>query len=376
MSTLPTVCHLTTVHKRSDTRIFIKQCTALAVWGYNVHLVVADGLGNEEKEGVKIHDIGRPNGKLQRMLLFSSKIFKKAIKIDADIFHFHDPELMFVGGKLIGRGKRVVYDVHEDLPRQIFTKPYLPKFAMRLVSVMIEKLENKMAKKYDVIITATPHIRNRFLTLNKKTYVVHNYPLLSEYESITSRWEEKEQAICYIGGIYEVRGIYENIEALGSSGLKMILAGVFQPKEFQEKCEKSKGWKYVEFAGFVNREEMASILARSKAGMVTLHPTVNYVDSLPVKMFEYMAAGIPVIASNFKLWRTIVEGSECGICVDPVNTAEIAKAIKSILSNDSMAQQMGENGKKAVLERYNWEIEKKTLFKVYGGLTNKSLGIA
>ena len=154
----------------------------------------------------------------------------------------------------------------------------------------------------------------------------------------------------YVGGIYEVHGIYENIEALAQLHCKMILAGFFQPKGFQKKCESSRGWQYVDFVGFVNRKEMASILARSKAGLVTLHATVNYIDSLPVKMFEYMASGIPVIASNFELWKTIVEGSQCGICVNPKNISEIANALKSILNNDELSKQMGENGRRAVLK--------------------------
>jgi glycosyltransferase involved in cell wall biosynthesis len=206
--------------------------------------------------------------------------------------------------------------------------------------------------------------------VNKRTEVIHNYPRLSEYEEINTSWEKKEEAVCYIGGIYEVRGIYENIEALNKLQCNLILAGIFQPKEFQKKCENSKGWQYVEFVGFVNRKEMASILARSKAGLVTLHPTVNYIDSLPVKMFEYMASGIPVIASNFELWKTIVEGSQCGICVDPKNISEITNAIKSILNNDELSKQMGENGRRAVLEKYNWDMEKKTLSEVYDSLND------
>ena len=364
------ICHLSTVHKRYDTRIFIKECISLVEEGYEVHLIVADDLGEENKDGVIIHNIGRPKGKIGRMLFFSRKLFKKAIAINADIYHFHDPELIFVGGKLIKKGKKVVYDVHEDVPRQIFTKPYLPKFLMLVVSSLVEKLENRMARKFSFIITATPHIKNRFLKVNKRTEVVHNYPRLSEYEEIATPWEKKEETVCYIGGIYEVRGIYENIEALAQLHRKMILAGIFQPKEFQKKCESSKGWQYVDFVGFVNRKEMASILARSKAGLVTLHATVNYIDSLPVKMFEYMASGIPVIASNFELWKTIVEGSQCGICVDPKNISEIANAIKSILDNDELSKQMGKNGKQAVLKKYNWDLEKKTLFEVYASLDN------
>lgn len=367
------VCHLSSVHRRYDTRVFLKECMSLIKHGYEVHLVVADGKGYEDYNGVKIHDVGKVHGLLTRFTKTTKAVLNKGLDIDADIYHFHDPELIFVGGKLRKRGKKVIYDVHEDVPRQIFAKPNLPKLLMGSISFLVEKLENRMARKFSFIITATPHIKNRFLKVNKRTEVIHNYPSLSEYDEITTPWEKKEEAVCYIGGIYEVRGIYENIEALAKLSNKMILAGIFEPKEFQKKCENSEGWQYVDFVGFVNRKEMASILARSKAGLVTLHPTVNYIDSLPVKMFEYMASGIPVIASNFELWKTIVEGSQCGICVDPKNISEIANAIKSILDDDKASKQMGKNGRQAVLEKYNWDLEQKTLLEVYDYLKKETL---
>jgi len=101
------------------------------------------------------------------------------------------------------------------------------------------------------------------------------------------------------------------------------------------------------------------------AGLVTLHPIVNYIDALPVKMFEYMVAGIPVIASNFSLWREIIEGNKCGLCVDPLNPSEIAKAIDYIMTHPAEAQQMGKNGLRAVQEQYNWDIEEKKLLALY-----------
>lgn len=95
---------------------------------------------------------------------------------------------------------------------------------------------------------------------------------------------------------------------------------------------------------------------------------MNYLDSLPIKMFEYMSAGIPVVASNFPLWKEIIEKNRCGVCVDPLSPKDIAKAINFIVQNPQIAQKMGENGKRAILEKYNWQIEEQKLFNIYEGL--------
>jgi glycosyltransferase involved in cell wall biosynthesis len=101
------------------------------------------------------------------------------------------------------------------------------------------------------------------------------------------------------------------------------------------------------------------------AGLVTLHPTPAYLDSLPVKMFEYMSAGLPVIASDFPLWREIIEGNDCGLCIDPLDPAAIAAAIDALVSNPARAEQMGRNGRAAVEQHFNWANEERKLLQLY-----------
>ena len=86
-------------------------------------------------------------------------------------------------------------------------------------------------------------------------------------------------------------------------------------------------------------------------------------------MFEYMAAGIPVVASNFPLWKEIIEENKCGICVEPANVEQISDAVNYLLNNPEEAQRMGANGRKAVEEKYNWNNEAKTLLQLYCDLS-------
>ena len=151
-------------------------------------------------------------------------------------------------------------------------------------------------------------------------------------------------------------------------GVKLNLAGIFFEKDTEARVKDHKAWSKVNELGFLNREEVRAILAKSKVGLVTLHPIINYIDSLPVKMFEYMAAGIPKIASNFPLWQEIIEGNQCGICVDPLDPQAIGEAIQYLIDNPSIAKQMGRNGRKAAEDKYNWAIEEQKLLKLYEGL--------
>ena len=360
------IVHLTSAHSRGDTRIFIKQCCSLAAAGHTVCLVVADGKGPEVLSGVQVFDVGHLRGRLKRMLMTTGRIFRQAVQLDADVYHLHDPELIPVGLKLKRSGKRVIFDAHEDVPKQLLGKPYLGPMRLRALANAFSLYERYACSKFDGIVAATPYIRDKFLLINPHTVDVNNFPLLGEWDAAVP-WDSKQSEVCYVGGIATIRGIKEVIAAMGQlpSAVRLNLAGRFSEPDVELATKKMPGWQQVNELGYLDRLGIREVLGRSVAGLVTLHPVINYLDALPVKMFEYMAAGIPPIASNFPLWREIVEGSACGLCVDPLDPAAIAGAIDYLGTHPAEARRMGENGRRAVLEKYNWAIEEVKLFGFY-----------
>lgn len=360
------IIHLTSVHPRYDTRIFYKMCISLAKQDYDVVLIVADGKGDKNNKGVQIKDVGTTKGgRFSRMTKTTSFVFKKAKDLDGDIYHLHDPELIPIGLKLKKLGKKVIFDAHEDFPKQLLSKPYLPKLLRIILSKIFEYYEKWTLPKYDFIIAATPFIRDKFLKINPNTIDINNFPIINQISNENVLEREKKNVV-YVGGISKIRGIEEMVSALGyTKNTKLNLAGNFDNKDLEKKIKKNAQWAKVNELGFLSRTDVYTLLTNSIAGLVVLHPKINYINALPVKMFEYMSAGIPVIASNFTLWREIIEGNECGICVDPKNPEAIGGAIQYLSDNPNQAQQMGKNGLEAVKQKYNWFVEEKKLLKLY-----------
>jgi glycosyltransferase involved in cell wall biosynthesis len=191
--------------------------------------------------------------------------------------------------------------------------------------------------------------------------------MLGELAGGAPDWGGKEKQVCYVGGIGTVRGIREMVRAMEfvQSGVRLQLGGRFSEKSVQAEVQSYPGWSRVDELGWLDRAGVAGVLKRSMAGLVTLRPISNYIDALPVKMFEYMSAGVPVIASNFPLWREIVEGNDCGLCVDPLQPKEIAEAVDFLVANPERAKAMGRNGQRAVREKYNWGNEEMKLLSLY-----------
>jgi len=171
--------------------------------------------------------------------------------------------------------------------------------------------------------------------------------------------------VCYVGGLLVRRGVFELIEAIRRTDVRLLLVGRYAPADLSETCRRQNGWERVEALGFLDRAGVVDVLGRSRAGLVLLQPYANYLDSLPVKLFEYMAAGIPAIVSDFPFWKTIVADNDCGLCVDSFDAQAVAKAIQLMVDHPEEAQRMGENGRRLVIERYNWGIEAGKLLKAY-----------
>jgi glycosyltransferase involved in cell wall biosynthesis len=355
---------MTTAHARDEVRIFLKECLSLKSAGYEVNLIVADGRGFSTTLGVYIHDAGVVKSRFRRMLLLPIKMLKRAIDIDADVYHLHEPELLLIALPMIFRGKKVIYDSHEDVPRAVLSRDWIPVLFRNGVSGAVDLFENLVVAKISAVVGATPYIAARFSKKNRKTIAVNNYPLMTEIVN-SKRQFSKSNKICYQGFISKHRGIFEILCALKHSEAKLVLAGPIEDPDAKAKIEILVKSERVEYRGVVSRFEVKEIMQRSCAGLLLFHPEPNHINAQPNKLFEYMSAGLPVIASNFLHWRKIIEDSECGICVDPLDVKAIANAISYLLENPKIAQKLGENGKRAVLNKYNWSFEEKKLLALY-----------
>jgi hypothetical protein len=301
------------------------------------------------------------------MTLGAFRMFRAVLRERPDVAHFHDPELIPWGVLLRLHGIRVIYDVHEDLPNQLQHKEYISLPIARVLALVVGMVEWVASKLLTHVIIVVPSMLNRFEGEN--VTVVANFPLLSEFiDGPLEETNSNNASFVYAGGISRVRGINEMVEAinlLGDNRASLRLMGRFTEPGLEAEIGNQAGWEQVKYLGWCSRKTISKELSEASAGLVLLHPTPQYRISYPVKMFEYMAAGIPVIGSDFPLWRKIVDGAGCGMVVNPRDPQEIADAMQWILDHPVEARQMGNRGRLAVETNYNWEAESKKLLEVY-----------
>jgi glycosyltransferase involved in cell wall biosynthesis len=367
------ICHLTSVHPPFDIRIFYKECKTIIQAGYKAVLIVPHDR-EEEIDSIQIRALPKAKNRLERMTRVIREMYRTAIRENADIYHFHDPELIPVGLLLKLHGKRVIYDVHENYSQTFLSKEWIPPQLRPMITKMVVFEEFVGTKFFDGIVTATPSIAARFPTF--KTVTVQNFPFLNGSIIDSSiPYNERESVIVYVGLISALRGVKEMIQALAllppQLEVKLKLAGIFSPSNLEDEVRTFPGWNRVDYIGWQFHKDIMKMLGKAKIGLVVLHPSPNHIKSQPNKLFEYMAAGIPVIASDFPLWREIIEKARCGLLVNPLDTRAIADAIRWLLEHPSEAEAMGKQGQKAVFEYYNWEGEAKKLLAFYNSILDK-----
>lgn len=368
--TIPKICILTSVHHPFDTRIFHKEAKSLVKAGYDVTLV-AQHDKDEIVDGIRIVPLQKPKNRLKRVTETVWMAYQKALEVDADIYHFHDPELIPTGLLLKHHGKKVIYDVHEDYSEAILYKEWLPLQIRKIIALLSDRFEKAMARWFSGVITVTYRIGQRFDSYNRNVVVVQNFPILNEMfdEEYMIPWNDRENTAVFIGSICVIRGIREMVKALrlipSELNIQLLLAGYFSPEPLKEEIQCMNEWDRCEYIGYAQLRDVAKLLGRAKIGLVLTHPVSNLLNGQPVKLYEYMSAGIPVIASNFPLWRKIIEESGCGICINPLDPKDIADAIVWLLDNQKEAEKMGLRGRRAVEERYNWDREEEKLLQLY-----------
>ncbi|MDG1877233.1 MAG: glycosyltransferase family 4 protein [Acidimicrobiales bacterium] len=362
---MTTIAHLTSVHRRNDTRVFLKECRSLAEAGYDVVLLVADGRGDDRVDGVRVQDVGRGSG-VRGRLGASIRILRAARQLDAAVFHLHDPELLPLGWVLRRGGRTVVFDAHEDLPAQLISKPYLGPRRRRALAFAMLRLERSVCGRLDAVIAATPAIGCKFAAINPKTVIVNNYPVVDELSWGPAAGSDRA-SVCYVGEISAIRGIRELVQAMEyvEPGIDLLLVGTFENTRLQAEVEAMPGWVRVRAHGFQPRDAVRELLGQSFAGLVTFHPAPNHLEAQPNKMFEYMSAGVAVIASNFPAWRQAVEETGSGVCVDPMDPVAIAAAINDLAADHDRATAMGTSGRRLVETTHNWRVEVQALLRLY-----------
>lgn len=372
------VCHLASIHKMNDMRIFEKECKSLAQAGMDVTLI---GFGPQEKteiiDGVRCISLHYPiKNNLEILTKRNSLSLKTALEVNADIYHLHEPFLLPIAKKLKRKGKIVIFDSHEFYGWQLRDNIHkikvikIPESFMKILGVFYVHYEKRICKKIDgVVQVCTFNGTNYFKDRCKRSIFIRNLPNVADYTR-QSPLKAEEITITMIGGISEERGTTQLVKAAYESGTKLYLAGPFLPNSYEDELKCLTDYQCVEYKGYLDKQGMISLLNQSFIGAATLLNIGQYdkIDTFPTKVYDYMAMELPVILSDTRYAKIMNDKYHFAICVDPENPKSIKDAIEWIKMNPEKAIEMGKNGRRAIDEELNWEKESQKLLDFYNEL--------
>lgn len=373
------ICMLTTTHELRDDRIYYKEAISLKHHGFEVTILGTGQAQDEIINGIRLLSIPRASGAQGRVRVLSHLV-DVAAGIECDAYHFHEPELLWAGKKLKQRtGRFVVFDAHEHFPDMMLNTTKIPKLLRPLVAWGMDRWERHFVPFMDHIITADNNIEQRYLEMNPHVTTIFNYPISDLFYNAKPDPELEanytgRDLLIYEGGIARVRGPMELLAALEivkttHPQVKMIFVGPFSDPECRAAMEQYIAQhhldEWVELVGNVAHTKIPAYVLASKVGLVTLLPVPKFYKNIPIKQFEYMACGVPIVGSFLPPIQSYVETAQCGVIVNPTRPDEIATAIRQLLDHPEEAKQMGQRGRCMVASAWNWEAMGRKLVSLY-----------
>lgn len=370
------VCHFSSVHHQTDTRVFHRECTWLAK-DFEVTLI-AIGHFSGKKSGVHLIGIPKPTSRIKRIIHTTRKVYQEALKQQADIYHFHDPELIPYAWLLKLKGKKVVYDVHENVTESLKDKRWLP---FKGLFIMMYLWFDRLAASAFSIVLAEQWYEKVYHRRYPNTHftLVRNYApagLLSAF-STTQRYPlNGPLRIFYMGSIDELycyKAMLEAIYLLNKNGLdtELKLIGWYS-EQTMSSIEQLPYWSSIKnkifMPGFMEVTEGYKHSLNCQMAFSFVSDNLNVSQSFPRKMYEYMHVGLPVVSSGHNLYKNMVETHALGLCVTHTTGAEIAEAVRNLLNSKTYLNQLAQNNLTAANTHFNWETEYTALKQLYFNL--------
>lgn len=359
------VAHLTTAHPPDDIRVFQKECVTLAEAGYEV-VLVAPAPRDLTVQGVRIAAVRPAAKRMHRITSVLPQVLRRAWKERAAVYHFHDPELILAGLLLRLGGRRVIYDVHENYPAEIQrSRKYIPSWARRPAAAMMGLLERVAGWSFNAVVTVSAPIAARFPAA--KTHIVRNYPRLEQVTDpeLCMPYAQRPSMVLFTGGFLRARCARAIVQAAGelvAENAQVVVVGPMESEDLRDELARMPGWPRVDYRGRVNQRAVAELLGQARVGLVLNVARPDFVEISTNKLYEFMAAGVPVIVSPIPSWRQAVQTEGCGVVADE---AELSRAIDGLLADVQRAASMGERGAIAARERYDWRSQAAILLQCY-----------
>jgi len=362
------IAHLTASRDPFSARTFAQSKGAVRD-GFEV-VIVAPHHADEARDGVQVRALPRVRGRLDRITRVCFLCTRRGMAERADIYHLHEPDMVPWGLFLRLLGRRVIYDVHEDYVTATVARPWLPDWARPLLAGWMH-LVNAVARRAFVVLIAERYYARSF----PGAVEMLNYAKLEEYDGLAGITRDPAAGdrirLLYAGSVTESRGARHHLRLLDHlPEAELLLIGQCSVPDLAAELEAQAAadprLRFVYDAHWLAKERILEAYAEPwTAGLALFPDSPHYREKELTKFYEYMAAGLPIVSSDFAVWRALVEGFEVGLCVDPEDPEAAAAAIRWLVDNPEAARAMGERGRRLVRERFNWDSQMRILNDLY-----------
>lgn len=348
---------------------------------HEVHLVCPWGVRDGTvREGVILHTFPRARSRAGRPFSIPWHLARKLQPLisSVDLVHFHDIDILpFMA--VLALFKPVIYDVHENYPDEMLVRQWIPRLLRHPLFHIVRLAQSALSRVVHNLVFVIPEIGRHFPTGALRTTVVRNFATLDLLEQVKPDYSNRADAVIFLASNYEGNGTFLFLEIANRFKQRRSEVRFLMVDRWSDSATQKRAMDFIQKQDLTNvlvvpnvsPQRVMEHLNMATIGIAPGLREIKHINALPTKLFEYMAAGLPIVSSDLPNAKQLAQETDAVLLCRPEDPETFVSAIELLAADRNGADERGKRGQSTFRTRFCWEAQADAIEQYYADVLGK-----